>query len=302
VNPRKRTSSDEEDISTPLYAESQTEIYVPPPVINGVIPKNDYGNIDIYTPSMVPAGGVHVIRPSIALAAQFAGIDYADAVTGFDFVKKKASARVNGIIVAEESVEGLLVVWDGMMERVEGEEERRRVHAVLERWRRFSVRMGVMRGLNERHGRIEPDDEMEIIRDSDEDGGGGFLRGAVQDGREFEMDVSQQGHIGVDDVQVGDEGGGFLPNQSEFSNGLQSRFEDVAAHSSHGGIHRSVDDESSSKVMKQLRQDPRVKDGLVSNEDIEGGFEVDDNGGGFIQEDDDSDGGGFLYEEEDGLL
>lgn len=55
----------------PLFTESQTELYVPPPVINGRVPKNSFGNLDIYVPSMVPPGGVHIngkhtfIDPSI---------------------------------------------------------------------------------------------------------------------------------------------------------------------------------------------------------------------------------------------
>jgi xeroderma pigmentosum group C-complementing protein len=51
---------DEENAGTPLYTESQTEAYEAPPVVNGRVPKNSYGNLDIYVPSMVPAGGVHL--------------------------------------------------------------------------------------------------------------------------------------------------------------------------------------------------------------------------------------------------
>jgi xeroderma pigmentosum group C-complementing protein len=60
-----------------LYAFSQTETYVPEPVIDvsigrpvvrwcsvvscqGVIPRNSFGNIDLYVPSMLPRGAAHV--------------------------------------------------------------------------------------------------------------------------------------------------------------------------------------------------------------------------------------------------
>ena len=46
--------------STNLYTEEQTKLYVPPPVVNGRVPKNDFGNLDIYVPSMVPEGGIHL--------------------------------------------------------------------------------------------------------------------------------------------------------------------------------------------------------------------------------------------------
>jgi len=45
---------------TNLYTEDQTELYEPPPIVNGRVPKNSYGNLDIYVPSMVPKGGTHI--------------------------------------------------------------------------------------------------------------------------------------------------------------------------------------------------------------------------------------------------
>lgn len=45
-----------------LYSRSQTEIYKAPPVVDGKIPKNKFGNVDLYVPSMLPPGGVHLTR------------------------------------------------------------------------------------------------------------------------------------------------------------------------------------------------------------------------------------------------
>ena len=53
---------EDEDEEMGLYAIFQTEIYIPPPVVDGIVPKNSFGNIDIYVSSMVPSGGVHVPR------------------------------------------------------------------------------------------------------------------------------------------------------------------------------------------------------------------------------------------------
>jgi xeroderma pigmentosum group C-complementing protein len=50
----------EERAGTNLYTENQTELYEAPPIVNGRVPKNSYGNVDIFVPSMVPKGGVHV--------------------------------------------------------------------------------------------------------------------------------------------------------------------------------------------------------------------------------------------------
>jgi xeroderma pigmentosum group C-complementing protein len=45
---------------TNLYSEDQTEPYEAPPIVNGRVPKNSFGNLDIFVPSMVPKGGVHL--------------------------------------------------------------------------------------------------------------------------------------------------------------------------------------------------------------------------------------------------
>ena len=51
---------DEEPAGKNLYTEEQTELYEAPPIVNGRVPKNSFGNLDIFVPSMVPKGGVHL--------------------------------------------------------------------------------------------------------------------------------------------------------------------------------------------------------------------------------------------------
>lgn len=53
-------TEDDGDSGVSFYTESQTDLYEAPPVVNGRVPKNSYGNLDVYVPSMVPKGGVHI--------------------------------------------------------------------------------------------------------------------------------------------------------------------------------------------------------------------------------------------------
>ena len=278
-------SSDEErdDSSTSLYSEVQTELYVPPPVENGKVPTNNFGNIDIFVSSMVPAGGVHIVRPNIALAAKFAGIDYADAVTGFDFVKNRANPRLNGIVVAQENTDGLLEIWEGMMERVEREEERIRVKTVLDRWRRFFIGLGIRRRLDDTHGKVD-DPESMIEENGNEDLDGGFLRGAFQDGGEFETRP-------YDDF----EGATRWLFQSE-PGPRQPAFPLEPEHmpsTTNAQIMMALDGPKeggpSAKIEHQMVEDK----GEMQDEEPQDRTNV---------EDDDSDGGGFIYEDEDGIL
>ena len=45
-----------EKLKQGMYSKDQTEYIIPPPIENGVIPKNAYGNMDCFVPSMVPKG------------------------------------------------------------------------------------------------------------------------------------------------------------------------------------------------------------------------------------------------------
>ncbi len=43
-----------------LFGFWQTEIYVPPPAENGKVPRNEYGNVELFKPWMLPKGAVHL--------------------------------------------------------------------------------------------------------------------------------------------------------------------------------------------------------------------------------------------------
>ncbi|KAF6741742.1 hypothetical protein DFP72DRAFT_941814 [Ephemerocybe angulata] len=117
-----------------LYARSQTELYVPPPVVDGKIPKNDFGNIDLYAPTMLPRGAVHVPFKGTAKIARKLGFDFAEAVTGFEFRKRRANAVIEGIVVAAENEAALLeAFWEH--QRAEDEKARnKKEEKALQHW------------------------------------------------------------------------------------------------------------------------------------------------------------------------
>ncbi|KAK0704156.1 hypothetical protein B0T21DRAFT_405457 [Apiosordaria backusii] len=142
-----------EGSGNPVYIESQTEVYVPPPVVNGRVPKNKFGNVDVYVPSMVPKGGVHLPHEKARQAAFILGVDYAPALTGFEFRGRQGTAVLRGVVVAEECREGMEAVIQGLedVEVEEGEERKRR--EVLRLWRRMlkglRIRERIMEGVDE---------------------------------------------------------------------------------------------------------------------------------------------------------
>lgn len=178
--PKSGFGSDEEVEAgeTALYAEYQTEIYTPPPVVQGRIPKNAFGNLDLYVPSMVPPGAVHVRRQDAARAARILGVDYADAVVGFDFKGRRGTAVFGGIVIALEYQEALEEVLRGMAdERQQALLEARSAQA-LQSWRLFLVKLRIAERVKGYAGADEENGDASASRmsvDQDEEFGGGFI-------------------------------------------------------------------------------------------------------------------------------
>ncbi|KKA27637.1 hypothetical protein TD95_001738 [Thielaviopsis punctulata] len=141
----------ERDPATAVYTEDQTEAFQHPPVVDGRVPRNKFGNLEIYTASMVPAGGSYVAHKKAARAAHLLGIDYAPAVAGFEFRGRRGTAVIHGAVVAEEHEEAVRAVIHGLEEvYIDALEEKKR-SVVLMAWRRFMrglrIRSEVRRGM-----------------------------------------------------------------------------------------------------------------------------------------------------------
>lgn len=204
---------------TGLYAEWQTEVYVPPPVENGHVPKNAYGNLDLFVPTMLPPGGSHLPHKGIAKIARRLGVDFAEAVTGFEFKKRRAIPVIEGIVVAQENAEMVLdAFWEHEKDRV-ARADTKREEAVLKRWKklliglrtRHRLRSDYMRGNGEV---FDEEDEVNELRQVDDrpSTAGSFLPGEPigEGGFIPEGPVGEGGFI--PEGPVGE--GGFLPEDS----------------------------------------------------------------------------------------
>ena len=120
---------EEEEGEVFLYGEWQTEPWDPPAAKDGVVPKNDRGNVDLHGAALPPPGTVHVNLRGIARVARALGIDYATALVGFEFHRGgKTTPKFEGVVVCEE--------FEGRLREAHAEEEARLVAAKAERERR----------------------------------------------------------------------------------------------------------------------------------------------------------------------
>lgn len=288
---------------TRLYSHPQTQPYLAPPVVNNHVPTNPFGNLEIFTPNMVPAGAVHIPHPDALLAAKILGISYAPAVTGFSFQrgsggrrgKGKGTAVIEGVVVVAECVEGVEAVREGL-EALRGEMEReRRERVVLGMWR------VMLRGLRIRERVREYESESESGEEEEEGkgDGDGEEKGDWRDrrdeeereeekeeGREHEFGAGAHG-VGTGTVEVNkkEDGKSETENETENENekGQQpAKEEEEEEEEDYGGGFLAEGEE----------EDHDDEDDDNEDEDDSSG------GGGFLaeseEEDDDFGGGGFM--------
>lgn len=70
----------QEALQEGLYALFQTQLYQAPPVVEGRVPTNSFGNIDLFVETMMPKGASHVPYSGAVRVAKKLGIHYAEAI------------------------------------------------------------------------------------------------------------------------------------------------------------------------------------------------------------------------------
>jgi xeroderma pigmentosum group C-complementing protein len=91
-----------------LYGEWQTEAHEAAAAVDGRVPRNSFGNVDLLRGAKVPRGCVHVALPRAAQTARQLGIDAPPALVGFDRYAGRQVPVLDGVVVAEEHAETLV--------------------------------------------------------------------------------------------------------------------------------------------------------------------------------------------------
>ena len=140
-----------------LYSKEQTEYIIPPPIVNGVIPKNKFGNMDCFVPRMVPKGAVHVPFRGLVKICKKLEIDYAEAVTGFEFGNRLAVPVIQGVIVAAEHEQTLIEAGEEEEAKRQLREDQKRQTLILGTWRKFLMGLRILEKMRNEYGTDELD-------------------------------------------------------------------------------------------------------------------------------------------------
>ncbi|KAJ2897563.1 hypothetical protein MKZ38_004548 [Zalerion maritima] len=225
-----------EEAGTHIFTFDQTSLYVPPPVVNGQVPKNRFGNLDVYVPSMVPEGGVHMEDESACRAAYVLGVDYAPALMGFQFKGRQGTAVLKGAVVAKEHEEAVLAMLEGFRDLEEEIEQERRERRALRMWRRFMhglrVRERIWRGVDEEEeggevgagaaggdreeGEEDPEDNDREEEGCGEKGKGLVVRRARGNAKVLESEDEDEDGMGGGGFEGG---GGFMVEDGDYGGG-----------------------------------------------------------------------------------
>lgn len=157
----------EEHVMQGIYSIDQTEYIIPPPIKNGIIPKNAYGNADVFVESMIPEGATHLKLKGASRIARKLEIEHAEAVVGFEFKARGAIPVVLGVLVANENAERLRDAWQEAEEIRIRKEDKKRSDAALKLWAKLLKGMRIRRRINAEYGipdREEVDDDGEMYK------------------------------------------------------------------------------------------------------------------------------------------
>ena len=116
-----------------VFGEWQTELFVAPAAADGKVPRNEYGNVELFKPWMLPAGTAHIPINGMKAMLRREGIDAAPAMVGWDFSSGGSHPVFDGVVVCEEFRERVEEAWAREVERQERRDQEKREQRVS-RW------------------------------------------------------------------------------------------------------------------------------------------------------------------------
>merc|ERR1712008_180894 len=119
-----------------VFGKWQTELYTPPPAENGKVPRNEYGNVELFKPWMLPKGTVHIPITEINRGGSFPAFD--------------------GYVVCEEMQDTIMDAWNVYAEEQERKAHEKKEKRVLENWRKLTKGLVMYHKIKRKYAKPEP--------------------------------------------------------------------------------------------------------------------------------------------------
>uniref|UniRef100_A0A6E8W6R7 Rad4 beta-hairpin domain-containing protein n=2 Tax=Anopheles coluzzii TaxID=1518534 RepID=A0A6E8W6R7_ANOCL len=134
-----------------IFGLWQTDEFDPPTAENGVVPRNEYGNVELFTEKMLPKGTVHLKLPGLNKVCKRLQIDCAPALTGFEMAKMRMVPVYDGFVVCKEFAEQAVEEWYKEMEKEDQREQEKLEKRVYGNWKRLIKGLLVRRKLQNKY-------------------------------------------------------------------------------------------------------------------------------------------------------
>uniref|UniRef100_A0A803WCZ3 XPC complex subunit, DNA damage recognition and repair factor n=1 Tax=Ficedula albicollis TaxID=59894 RepID=A0A803WCZ3_FICAL len=115
------------------------------------VPRNEYGNVYLFLPSMLPIGCVQLKLPNLNRVARKLNIDCAQAITGFDFHGGYSHPVTDGYVVCEEYKDVLVAAWENEQAEIEKKEKEKREKRALGNWKLLTKGLLIRERLKQRY-------------------------------------------------------------------------------------------------------------------------------------------------------
>ncbi|XP_026326715.1 DNA repair protein complementing XP-C cells homolog isoform X2 [Hyposmocoma kahamanoa] len=139
-----------------IFGPWQVQDYEPPVAENGIVPRNAYGNVELFKDCMLPKGTVHIKLPGLNRVAKKLNIDCAPAMTGFDFNGGWTHPVFDGFVVCKEYEEVITEAWLKDQEDQERREREKIENRVYGNWKRLIKGLFIRERLKNKYGFQEP--------------------------------------------------------------------------------------------------------------------------------------------------
>uniref|UniRef100_A0A1B0CUI9 Putative nucleotide excision repair complex xpc-hr23b subunit xpc/dpb11 n=1 Tax=Lutzomyia longipalpis TaxID=7200 RepID=A0A1B0CUI9_LUTLO len=133
----KYTSTILKDQPLEIFGIWQTTPYVPPVAKDGVVPRNEYGNVELFKDCMLPKNTVHLRLPGVNKICKRLNIDCAPAIVGFDFHSGWSHPTYDGFVICKEFEDTVLDAWNAEQDEAERKEVEKREKRVYGNWRKL---------------------------------------------------------------------------------------------------------------------------------------------------------------------
>ncbi|ROT81344.1 hypothetical protein C7M84_025526 [Penaeus vannamei] len=152
----KNTCQVVKDRPLELFGEWQVEDYEPPLAKDGKVPRSEYGSVELFKPSMLPRGCVHIPISGLNRIARKLNIDCAPAMIGFDYHSGWSHPVYDGFVVCEEFKDTLIDAWNEDQAEQARKAEEKRIKRIYDNWKKL-IQDGMSSASTSRSTSPEPD-------------------------------------------------------------------------------------------------------------------------------------------------